>query len=120
MMTVSFAAYGALMVLAAVQTVRDSQAGGIFIGGNATDLLKNQALREVQAVARIPVAVSVDDEGGRVQRIDALDGDLPSARAMAPGHSPRTGCLDTWWGSWKRFARQGFRWARRRPSMPAG
>jgi beta-N-acetylhexosaminidase len=67
----------------AVQTVRDTQPGGVFVGGNATDLLRNQALREVQAVARIPVAVSVDDEGGRVQRIDALDGDLPSARAMA-------------------------------------
>jgi beta-N-acetylhexosaminidase len=67
----------------AVATVRDSQPGGIFIGGNDTDLLKNQALREVQAVARVPVAVSVDDEGGRVQRIDQLDGDLPSARAMA-------------------------------------
>jgi beta-N-acetylhexosaminidase len=66
-----------------VQTVRDSQVGGIFIGGNATQLLRGQSLREVQAVARIPVAVSVDDEGGRVQRIDELDGDLPSARAMA-------------------------------------
>jgi beta-N-acetylhexosaminidase len=66
-----------------VQTVRDDQVGGIFIGGNATDLLRGQALREVQAVARIPVAVSVDDEGGRVQRIDELVGDLPSARAMA-------------------------------------
>jgi beta-N-acetylhexosaminidase len=66
-----------------VATVRDAQVGGIFIGGNATELLRGQALREVQAVARIPVAVSVDDEGGRVQRIDELVGDLPSARAMA-------------------------------------
>jgi beta-N-acetylhexosaminidase len=66
-----------------VATVHDDQVGGIFIGGNATELLRGQSLREVQAVARIPVAVSVDDEGGRVQRIDDLDGDLPSARAMA-------------------------------------
>jgi beta-N-acetylhexosaminidase len=68
---------------AAVATVRDGQVGGIFIGGNATDLLRDQALRGVQAVARIPVAVSVDDEGGRVQRIDELDGPLPSARVQA-------------------------------------
>ena len=31
----------------------------------------------------IPLAVAVDDEGGRVQRIDELDGELPSARAMS-------------------------------------
>ena len=68
---------------AVVETVRATQVGGIFLGGNATALLQNQALRRVQAAARIPVAVSVDDEGGRVQRIDALDGNLPSARRMA-------------------------------------
>jgi beta-N-acetylhexosaminidase len=66
-----------------VETVRATQVGGIFLGGNATALLQNGAVRRVQAVARIPVAVSVDDEGGRVQRIDALDGNLPSARRMA-------------------------------------
>lgn len=64
-------------------TVRATQVGGIFIGGNATELLVDQALRGVQAMARIPIAVAVDDEGGRVQRIDALDGNMPSARAMA-------------------------------------
>jgi beta-N-acetylhexosaminidase len=68
---------------AVVETVRATQVGGIFLGGNATALLQNQSLRRVQAAARIPVAVSVDDEGGRVQRIDALDGNLPSARRMA-------------------------------------
>ncbi|MDT7580385.1 MAG: beta-N-acetylhexosaminidase [Pseudonocardiales bacterium] len=68
---------------AVVEAVRATQVGGIFLGGNATALLQNQALRRVQSVARIPVAVSVDDEGGRVQRIDALDGSLPSARRMA-------------------------------------
>jgi beta-N-acetylhexosaminidase len=68
---------------ATAQTVRSTQVGGIFIGGNATDLLRNQSLREVHAMARIPLAVAVDDEGGRVQRIDELDGTLPSARAMS-------------------------------------
>lgn len=65
------------------ETVRTSQVGGLFIGGNPTDLLRNQALRAVHAMARFPLAVAVDDEGGRVQRIDALDGQLPSARAMS-------------------------------------
>src|ERR1700754_1990239 len=64
-------------------TGRATQVGGIFIGGNATELLVEEELRGVQAMARIPIAVAVDDEGGRVQRIDALDGNMPSARAMA-------------------------------------
>ncbi|MEV7092034.1 glycoside hydrolase family 3 N-terminal domain-containing protein [Amycolatopsis sp. NPDC051045] len=73
---------------ATVSLVRDHQVGGIFIGGNATALLKDRSLAAVQAVARVPVAVSVDEEGGRVQRIDDLDGDLPSARTMAATKSP--------------------------------
>ncbi|MFC4946051.1 glycoside hydrolase family 3 N-terminal domain-containing protein [Pseudonocardia sp. GCM10023141] len=70
------------------ESVRATQIGGIFIGGDATDLLQNQALRGVQAVSRIPLAVAVDDEGGRVQRVDALDGNLPSARTMAAQQTP--------------------------------
>ncbi len=69
-------------------TVRDTQVGGIFVGGNATPLLQNQALRGVQAMSRIPLAVAVDDEGGRVQRVDALDGNLRSARTMAATMTP--------------------------------
>jgi beta-N-acetylhexosaminidase len=65
------------------EDVRATQVGGIFLPGNATDLLEDQAVRGVQAMARIPLAVAVDDEGGRVQRLDDLDGELPSARAMA-------------------------------------
>ncbi|MEU5264189.1 glycoside hydrolase family 3 N-terminal domain-containing protein [Amycolatopsis sp. NPDC021455] len=71
-----------------VSLVRDHQIGGIFIGGNATALLKDRSLAAVQAVARVPVAVAVDEEGGRVQRIDDLDGDLPSARTLAATKSP--------------------------------
>ncbi|WP_410675560.1 glycoside hydrolase family 3 N-terminal domain-containing protein [Amycolatopsis sp. cmx-4-68] len=73
---------------AAVSLVRDNQVGGIFVGGNATALLKDRSLAAVQAAARLPVAVSVDEEGGRVQRIDDLDGDLPSARELAATKSP--------------------------------
>ena len=74
---------------AAAATVRATQVGGIFLPGNATALLTNQSLRGVQAMARIPVAVAVDDEGGRVQRIDDLDGNLPSASAMAAQFTPQ-------------------------------
>jgi beta-N-acetylhexosaminidase len=73
---------------ATVSLVRDNQVGGIFVGGNATALLKDQSLAAVQAVAKVPVAVSVDEEGGRVQRIDDLDGDVPSARALAATKTP--------------------------------
>lgn len=66
-----------------VEMVQDTQVGGVFLGGNATRLLRGRALRALQAVARVPVAVAVDDEGGRVQRIDDLDGELPSALRMA-------------------------------------
>ncbi|MDT0352093.1 glycoside hydrolase family 3 N-terminal domain-containing protein [Pseudonocardia charpentierae] len=73
---------------AVVDTVRATQVGGIFIGGNATALLRNEALDKVQDVSTTPLAVSVDDEGGRVQRIDGLDGQLPSARRMAARNTP--------------------------------
>ncbi|MDQ4104557.1 MAG: glycoside hydrolase family 3 protein [Actinomycetota bacterium] len=67
----------------ALAVVRSEQVGGIFLTGSATDLLSGGALEQVQETAALPVAVAVDDEGGRVQRIDALDGQLPSARWMA-------------------------------------
>ena len=63
--------------------VHEMQIGGIFVGGTATALLTDQALRGVQAASRLPLAVAVDDEGGRVQRVDGIDGDLPSARTLA-------------------------------------
>ncbi|WP_199430851.1 glycoside hydrolase family 3 N-terminal domain-containing protein [Qaidamihabitans albus] len=68
--------------------VRDERIGGIFIGGNETALLTGDALDQVQQAADVPVSVAVDDEGGRVQRLDMLDGDLPSAREMARTMTP--------------------------------
>jgi beta-N-acetylhexosaminidase len=67
----------------ALAVVKSEQVGGIFLPGSATGLLSDAALEQVQAAAELPVAVAVDDEGGRVQRIDTLDGELPSARSMA-------------------------------------
>lgn len=71
-----------------VELVRATQVGGVFLGGTATALLRDGALQRVQDAARLPVTVAVDDEGGRVQRIDDLDGELPSARRMAATRTP--------------------------------
>ncbi|MBK1784335.1 glycoside hydrolase family 3 N-terminal domain-containing protein [Prauserella cavernicola] len=73
---------------AATALVRDEQVGGIFVGGNPTDLLTDNALDRVQEQAKLPVSVAIDDEGGRVQRIDELEGDMPSAREMARTMTP--------------------------------
>ncbi|MBO0873811.1 MAG: glycoside hydrolase family 3 protein [Pseudonocardia sp.] len=68
--------------------VAENGVGGIFIGGNPTAILTGDALAPMRAASRLPVAVAVDDEGGRVQRIDDLDGSIPSARTMAATMSP--------------------------------
>jgi beta-N-acetylhexosaminidase len=68
--------------------VADNAVGGIFIGGNPTAILEGDALAPMRAASQLPVAVAVDEEGGRVQRIDKLDGSMPSARTMAATMSP--------------------------------
>ncbi|MFE2756282.1 glycoside hydrolase family 3 N-terminal domain-containing protein [Actinosynnema sp. NPDC059335] len=72
----------------ALAVVQGEQVGGIFIGGDDVGLLTAGALAPVHAAAALPLTVAVDDEGGRVQRLDALDGSLPSARRMAADMSP--------------------------------
>ena len=62
--------------------------GGVFVGGKATAILRDHALSGLRTAAGIPVAVAVDEEGGRVQRIGALDGSVPSARRMAATMTP--------------------------------
>jgi beta-N-acetylhexosaminidase len=72
----------------ALTVVNAEQVGGIFIGGDAPGLLTGGALALVRAASKLPITVSVDDEGGRVQRIDNLDGSIPSARQMAATNTP--------------------------------
>ncbi|WNV90393.1 glycoside hydrolase family 3 N-terminal domain-containing protein [Umezawaea sp. Da 62-37] len=69
-------------------TAASEQVGGIFLAGDATGLLTSGRIAEVKAITKLPLTVSVDDEGGRVQRVDELDGDIPSARRMAATMSP--------------------------------
>src|SRR5690606_2361346 len=69
---------------AAGALVSEQRVGGIFVGCIHTALFTDNALDRVQeAAGDIPVSVAVDDEGGRVQRIDELVGPIPSARQMA-------------------------------------
>ncbi|ORB55732.1 glycoside hydrolase family 3 N-terminal domain-containing protein [Mycolicibacterium rhodesiae] len=58
--------------------------GGIFIG-SWTDLsmLTDGSLPDYANAGPLPLAVSVDEEGGRVQRLTSLIGDAPSARVLA-------------------------------------
>ncbi|MER5266015.1 glycoside hydrolase family 3 N-terminal domain-containing protein [Actinosynnema sp. NPDC002837] len=72
----------------ALTVVRNEQVGGIFIGGDDVGLLSAGALAPVHAASALPLTVAVDDEGGRVQRLEALDGSMPSARRMAADLSP--------------------------------
>ena len=63
--------------------------GGIFIG-SWTDLtmLTDGSLPEYANAGPLPLAVSVDEEGGRVERLSSLIGDAPSARVLAQTQSP--------------------------------
>jgi len=67
----------------ATAAVEDHHVGGVFVGGNPTALLTSGALQELRSGAPGGLMVSVDEEGGRVQRIERLDGEVPSARDMA-------------------------------------
>src|ERR1700728_4076410 len=66
--------------------------GGIFIG-SWTDLkmLGPNLVKDLSASTALPVAVSVDEEGGRVARLSKLIGPAPSAKALAQMHTPDEG-----------------------------
>lgn len=59
----------------------DSPVGGVFIGGDDDSMFADGSLRRL--IESVPAIVAVDDEGGRVQRIDGLVGDLRAAAAQA-------------------------------------
>jgi beta-N-acetylhexosaminidase len=71
----------------ATEAVEDHHVGGLFVGGNPTGLLTSGALTDLRAASPTGLMVSVDEEGGRVQRIEGLDGEVPSAREMATSMS---------------------------------
>jgi beta-N-acetylhexosaminidase len=70
--------------------VNDYHVGGIFIG-SWTDLsmLTDGSLTDIAGSAEpLPLAVSVDEEGGRVQRLSKLIGSQPSPRVLAQTQTP--------------------------------
>lgn len=69
--------------------VDEHHIGGIMIG-SWTDLsMMGAPLAEIAASAGpLPLAVSVDEEGGRVSRLAGLIGSQPSARALAQSSTP--------------------------------
>jgi beta-N-acetylhexosaminidase len=69
--------------------VENHHVGGIFIG-SWTDLsmLSDGTLPGIAETGPLPLAVSVDEEGGRVSRLSSLIGSQPSARVLAASHTP--------------------------------
>jgi len=71
--------------------VATQHVGGIFIG-SWTDLtmLKDRSLIDIAgSTGPLPLAVSVDEEGGRVERLSTLIGSAPSARELAQTESAK-------------------------------
>lgn len=72
------------------QVVQKERIGGIFVG-SWTDMtiLSGGSAAAISKSSKIPLMVTVDQEGGRVSRLKSLGIDLPSARAVAAsGASP--------------------------------
>ncbi|WP_280239340.1 glycoside hydrolase family 3 N-terminal domain-containing protein [Nocardia abscessus] len=73
----------------ATSVVRDEQIGGIFVGGWTDQaLLASGQITQVQQAAKVPLMVTIDEEGGRVSRVRDLIGAAPSARETAQTMSP--------------------------------
>jgi len=79
---------GALTADEARAAVRDNHVGGVFLHGSDTAVLNRGVIDDLRAQAPIPPFVAVDEEGGRVQRIDGVAGPIPSAREMAASMTP--------------------------------
>ncbi|WP_107653284.1 glycoside hydrolase family 3 N-terminal domain-containing protein [Nocardia suismassiliense] len=66
----------------AANVVGTEQVGGIFVGGwTDLTLLSDGSLEQIKQSAKVPLMVTIDEEGGRVSRVKNLIGAAPSARA---------------------------------------
>ncbi|MEU1995491.1 glycoside hydrolase family 3 N-terminal domain-containing protein [Nocardia gamkensis] len=73
----------------ATNVVRDEQIGGIFVGGWTDQaLLSSGQIAQVKQAAKVPLMVTIDEEGGRVSRVRDLIGAAPSARETAQTMTP--------------------------------
>jgi len=73
----------------AAAVVGTHHVGGIMIG-SWTDLsmLSDGTLNEISNLGPLPLAVSVDEEGGRVSRLSSIIGAIPPARTLAQTKTP--------------------------------
>ncbi|OBA70416.1 beta-glucosidase [Mycobacterium sp. 1554424.7] len=70
--------------------VNGSHVGGIIIGGWTDLSIFKGGLAEVaHSAGPLPLAVGVDEEGGRVSRLKTLIGTAPSARQLAQTQTPQ-------------------------------
>jgi len=69
--------------------VGNHHVGGIMVG-SWTDLsmLSDGTVADISNMGPLPLAVSVDEEGGRVSRLSALIGAIPPARTLAQTKTP--------------------------------
>jgi beta-N-acetylhexosaminidase len=69
--------------------ISDHHVGGIFIGSKTNlSMLTDGSLADIARKAGpLPLAVSVDEEGGRVSRLSALIGSAPAARVLGQTRS---------------------------------
>jgi beta-N-acetylhexosaminidase len=71
--------------------VAKDHVGGIFLGSwTDMSMLTDGSITDIAASAEpLPLAVSVDEEGGRVQRLSKLIGSQPSPRVLAQTKTPQ-------------------------------
>lgn len=74
----------------AQQIVRREHIGGIFVGSwTDKSILTSGAVARISRGSKIPLMVTVDQEGGRVSRLSGLGIDSPSARELAATKTPQ-------------------------------
>ncbi|MFB1296319.1 glycoside hydrolase family 3 N-terminal domain-containing protein [Mycobacterium sp. pW049] len=67
----------------------DHHVGGIMIGSwTDMSMLSDGSLPDIVNAGPLPLAVSVDEEGGRVSRLSGLIGSQPPARVLAASNTP--------------------------------
>ncbi|WP_181319660.1 glycoside hydrolase family 3 N-terminal domain-containing protein [Rhodococcus sp. OK519] len=68
----------------ALDVVKSEGIGGIFVGSWTDEsMLANDEVAQVAEASAVPLMVTIDEEGGRVSRVDQLFGPDPSAREAA-------------------------------------